>query len=273
MGLEGKDKNTPLNNKFMSYSIKLIVGVCAMDIKARSKPMRHILDRLLSYGEFEVVLFGDQVILEESIEHWPHCDIFLAFFSRGFPLSKAIEYWRLRRPFCVNDLLLQYVLLDRRLVLQLLDASDVLTPPRLVVNRDGGPQLPGELVELVSRDFNIDLSNSALFPSHAIRMLDEDTLQVGRRIMRKPFVEKPADAEDHNIYIYYPRRMGGGCRRLFRKLANKSSEFFPDTVNIRMDDNSYIYEEFLPAENAEDVKIYTVGLHYAHAETRKYQAR
>ncbi len=260
-------KNTAKFFKFCRMS-KIIVGVCAIDIKARSKPMRNILDKLLSYGEFEVVLFGDHVILEEPIEDWPFVDVLLSFFSRGFPLEKAIEYVRLRRPFCVNDLSLQHVLLDRRSVMLVLDAIDVRTPFRLVVNRDSGPALPAEVVELVSRDFNIDLSNSGLFPQLPVRMLDFDTLQVGRRILRKPFIEKPVNSEDHNLYVYYPQLMGGGCRKLFRKLANKSSEFFPELTMVR-EDGSYIYEEFLEAENAEDVKVYTVGLDYAHAETRK----
>ena len=242
-----------------------------MDVKARSKPMRNILDRLLSYGEFEVILFGDHVILEEPVEHWPVCDVLLAFFSRGFPLQKAVEYSRLRKPFCVNDLLLQYVLLDRRLVLLVLDAIDVPTPRRAVVNRDGGPQVPPEVVELVSRDFNINLNNSKLFPQGKLETTIEsgNSIQVGNEKLLKPFLEKPVNSEDHNIQIYYPPSMGGGCRKLFRKVANKSSEFVAGTEDVRQDGNSYVYEEFLRAENSEDVKVYTVGLHYAHAECRK----
>ncbi len=46
----------------------IILGICAMDVKARSKAMREILTRLVerSSGAIEVKVFGDKVILDEG---------------------------------------------------------------------------------------------------------------------------------------------------------------------------------------------------------------
>ena len=49
----------------------LRAGVAAMDRKARSRPMRNILSRLLATGKFEITVFGDKVILDEGMLRSP----------------------------------------------------------------------------------------------------------------------------------------------------------------------------------------------------------
>ena len=95
----------------------------------------------------------------------------------------------------------------------------------------------------------------------------DDHIEYKGKKLYKPFVEKPFNGDDHNIYIYYPPNLGGGHKRLFRKTKELSSLYFPNLNEIRRD-KSYIYEEFLQSDGF-DVKVYTIGPDNFHAEARK----
>ncbi|KAG1672844.1 hypothetical protein FOA52_004648 [Chlamydomonas sp. UWO 241] len=230
-----------------SDSLKIRIGVCAMDKKARSKPMKEVVTRITSFNEFEVVFFGDECILGEAVENWPQVDCLLSWHSDGFPLDKAMTYVQLRRPFCVNDITQLEMLLDRRKVYRTLIDNSIPVPSHIIVSRD-------------------DLEEGQTDPPGFIEEPDYVELN-GTRIC-KPFVEKPASGEDHNVHIYYPHSMGGGVKRLFRKVDNKSSQYDELHPGCVRRDGSYIYEEFLTTGGT-DVKVYTVGPRYAHAEARK----
>eukprot|EP00879_Flechtneria_rotunda_P032911 GHRR01036368.1.p1 GENE.GHRR01036368.1~~GHRR01036368.1.p1 ORF type:complete len:173 (-),score=36.64 GHRR01036368.1:82-600(-) len=103
------------NLPFHGYHLLQVrVGICAMDKKANSKPMREIIGRLVAYGEFEVVNFGDELILHHPITEWPRVDCLMSWYSDGFPLGKAQEYADATRPFLINDLHMQVTVIFGR---------------------------------------------------------------------------------------------------------------------------------------------------------------
>jgi len=230
---------------------RIRVGICAMDKKARSKPMAEILSRL-EKNIFHVIFFGDYMILHQPVKEWPICDVLIAFYSTGYPLEKTREYAALHNPVILNDLKMQDVMKDRRKVYDLLQQSGIDVPRHVFLNLDGyvstGMGAGNGKNETELEEF-------------------DDHIEVNGEQINKPFVEKPIDADDHNIAIYYPSSAGGGCKKLFRKIGNRSSEFYPDINEVRRD-GSYIYEEFVETQGT-DVKMYTVGPEYGHAEARK----
>mmetsp|Transcript_18134 Transcript_18134/g.49488 ORF Transcript_18134/g.49488 Transcript_18134/m.49488 type:complete len:1368 (+) Transcript_18134:63-4166(+) len=230
---------------------RIRLGICAMDKKAKSKPMAEILSRL-DENLFHVIFFGDELILDKPVEEWPICHVLIAFFSKGYPLDKAKDYVRLRKPVILNGLDMQETLQDRRKVYDLLEDSGIDVPRHVYLSRDG-------YVSSGTGDGNRS-------GDQEVQEYD-DHIEVKGIQINKPFVEKPVNAEDHNIAIYYPTSAGGGCKKLFRKVGNRSSEFYPDINEVRRD-GSYIYEEFVETQGT-DVKMYTVGPDYGHAEARK----
>lgn len=213
-----------------------------MDKKARSKPMTEILKRFPE-DKFEITIFGDAVILDTDIESWPIVECLIAFQSGKYPTEKVLQYVNLRKPFLINDLSADHAILkDRRNVYRLLQETGIDVPHHVILNRD-----------------DPDVQN-------IVEEFDEYIVVNGEQI-NKPFVEKPVDAEDHNIFIYYPMSAGGGSKRLFRKIDDRSSAFHADVNEVRRE-GSFIYEEFIVTQGT-DVKVYTVGPTYAHAEARK----
>ncbi|XP_036266788.1 inositol hexakisphosphate and diphosphoinositol-pentakisphosphate kinase 2 isoform X5 [Pipistrellus kuhlii] len=224
---------------------QIVVGICSMAKKSKSKPMKEILERISLFKYITVIVFEEEVILNEPVENWPLCDCLISFHSKGFPLDKAVAYAKLRNPFIINDLNMQYLIQDRREVYSILQAEGILLPRYAILNRDPNNPKECSLIE------------------------GEDHVEVNGEVFQKPFVEKPVSAEDHNVYIYYPTSAGGGSQRLFRKIGSRSSVYSPES-NVRKT-GSYIYEEFMPTDGT-DVKVYTVGPDYAHAEARKSPA-
>ncbi len=78
--------------------------------------MREIMSKIVEYYEvrllyiidiylkdwLEFSIFPEEVILNEPVERWPLCDCLISFHATDFPLQKAIEYERLRRPYGIN---------------------------------------------------------------------------------------------------------------------------------------------------------------------------
>lgn len=123
----------------------------------------------------------------------------------------------LRKPVCVNDLPTQKVFWDRRVVHAVLDAIGVRTPARVEVNRDGGPKVDPDLAATLEKDFGIKINEPRPYVEPV--MLNDSTLQVGDKTIDKSFVEKPVSGENHNVFIYFSEKRGGGGRRLFRKVG------------------------------------------------------
>ena len=67
-------------------------------------------------------VFEERVILDEPIEEWPLCDCLISFHSKGFPLDKAVQYAELRKPMLINDLYMQYSIMDRLVTFSKLDS-------------------------------------------------------------------------------------------------------------------------------------------------------
>ena len=128
-----------------------------------------------------------------------------------------------------------YVFDHRRIIYNLLEKDGIDVPPYIVVDCSNGDSHSTDVVEI-----------------------DDDTVEIKGRIFHKPFVEKPASAENHNVYFYLPTKDGGGSQRLSRdsryleRLSKcnpctgiiNSYSIYSSESTIRRE-GSYIYQEFI----------------------------
>eukprot|EP01147_Barroeca_monosierra_P002118 gene2118-5158_t len=136
---------------------------------------------------------------------------------------------------------LMVIAMEKKVMASPMQANNIPVPPHVILDRTNGK---------------------------SPRVIEkEDVLEIDGETITKPFVMKPIDAEDHNIYVYFSQHDGGGAQHLFRKRKDRASEFIPDKCDIPAE-GSFVFEKFLTTGGT-DIKVYTVGPNYAHAEGRK----
>ncbi|KAK1936340.1 histidine acid phosphatase superfamily protein [Babesia divergens] len=228
------------------------LGICAMASKVEGKPMQSILGALRQTGDFEIIIFPEETILRRPITEWPVVECLIAFYSTNFPLEKAIDYVKRYKPIVLNDVEKQkYSAQELKCIRSCSCRNAIITMQACHIPH------PNYIVV----DHNAVKKGKATFEEHY------DYIIYNNVRINKPFIEKSVDSDDHNNWIYYPTNTGGGCKKLFRKIQDRSSKYRADIHAVRRD-GTYIYEEFMSTFGT-DIKVYTVGCMFAHAEGRK----
>lgn len=133
------------------------------------------------------IIEWDEHDMSRPVDQWPIVHVVLPLYSTAFPLPKVLRYVALRSPLLVNNLHMQPLMLDRRLVRRVLARAGVPTPGAIYLDRSAG--------------------DSALQAGpYGNTLVVYSPGRSTSYTMEKPFVEKPVDAEDHStlqIFIIY----------------------------------------------------------------------
>ena len=248
---------------------KIKLGICAMEKKAESISMKNILNLIKKQDPLiEIIIFSKNTIFEKNIEDWPIIDVFLCFFSEGFPISKAEAYVELRKPYLINDVKQQKYLWDRQTIYKKLKKYKIPVAEHLFA----------DYTPYKDPNKQTDKTQSGKYYKKPLQKEEEkkksdivkefdNYITINGKTLTKPIVEKPRNSENHDIRVYYPMKEGGGTKYLFRKIKNTSSRFEKNKNGIRKEGN-YIYEKFLQSDGF-DIKVYAIGTDYFHSEARK----
>lgn len=221
----------------------LLVLVVATRKKLNRAPMQTLIKYLEAHPKLCVLQLDEVGMNQQPVEEWPIAHVFLPLVSEKFPLERALSYATLRCPLVVNDLNAHVTLRDRIATRQLLRLRGIPVANGVIFDGDAGD------CRVLRGDTLFVYTNTGLL----------------RGSVRKPFVEKPADAENHEVFIYYPGKKG--ARRLHRKVGDSSSQYLPNVFHVRSG-NAYVYEQFHAPVMCADVKVYSAG-NYFYAEARK----
>jgi inositol-hexakisphosphate/diphosphoinositol-pentakisphosphate 1-kinase len=170
----------------------ITVGVLALNKKAKSRAFLNLASEMAKIG-YPLHIFGDDVIFGKDITEWPVFPALICFASDGFPLAKAQSYIELRKPFLINDPEVEADLGVRWKVYQRLKAAGVPCPEYLL------PNSPNDVI------------------------VHKDGIVIDGKNLNRPFVEKPVNANNHDVWIYFddPER---SVRKLFRKTDSHASD-------------------------------------------------
>eukprot|EP00397_Hematodinium_sp_SG-2012_P005122 GEMP01005140.1.p1 GENE.GEMP01005140.1~~GEMP01005140.1.p1 ORF type:complete len:935 (-),score=149.39 GEMP01005140.1:920-3724(-) len=197
--------------------------ICAMWRCREKGSVKALVERLESHN-VQVIWLDETVFFDDEVfTAFPSCIAIWTLYSPDLPLTKVSMYVERCQCLELNSIEGLQSLRDRRTMFRVLVANGIPVPFHIECNRDeSGGDGEGPTVE----EF-------------------DDYIVIGNEKITKPFLEKPADADNHEVYIYYPRSAGGGKTRLDKNMA-----VFEERGRIRRN-GSYIYEKFITSEGFE----------------------
>lgn len=180
--------------------------------------VKELAERLATRN-VRIVWLDESILFYDEVFHtFPVCNVIWTLYSPDLPLAKVAIYVDRCQCLELNSVEGLLALRDRRKMFRILVEQGIPVPQHVECNRDDAEP--------------------------AVEEFDDHIIVEGEKIS-KPFLEKPADADNHEVYIYYPRSAGGGKIKL-----DKNSAVFDERGRIRRN-GSFLYEKFIPSEGFE----------------------
>lgn len=234
-------KNSESNQLVNNFIILGIIGSAEL---VDSFELKQIVDHLRLDPKIKVKIFAQETITNQPPSKWPKIHALLCVLKNKTLLSKTQKFIDQNDVFLLNDLGQQRILRSRMSLFSLLAKYELPLVDHLHTKMRTSPDSGPTPIE----EF-------------------DNYIKVGKYVLKKPFLEKPFDSDDHNLRIYYPSKTGGGCKILEKKNGVFRSKYKPN-LNIIRRVGDFIYEKFLPNDGF-DIHVNTIGVDYFHAEASK----